>query len=198
MRYLALGDSYTIGEGVAEAERWPVQLAARLRGEGIAIDEPRIVATTGWTTDELSAAMDAALLTPPYDLVSLLIGVNNQYRGRSVDEYRGEFQRLLDRAIELAGARGEGVFVLSIPDWGATAFGQQSGRDVAQIALELDTYNAAARNLCAARQVAWVDITPLSRAFPGQVVSDGLHPSGEQYGLWTAEAWPAVRRLLGL
>lgn len=196
MRYLALGDSYTIGEGVADAQRWPAQLAARLRREGIAIDEPQIVATTGWTTDELSVAMDATLFTPPYDLVSLLIGVNNQYRGRSVDEYQGEFQRLLDRAVELAGARRERVFVLSIPDWGVTAFGRQSGRDIAQIAHELDIYNAAARDLCTIRKVAWVDITPLSRAWPGQVAADGLHPSGEQYGLWTAEAWPTVHSAL--
>jgi len=196
VRYLALGDSYTIGEGVAEVERWPAQLVSRLRREGIAIDDAQIVATTGWTTDELSAAMDATVFTPPYDLVSLLIGVNNQYRGRSVDEYRGEFQRLLDRAIELAGALSERVFVLSIPDWGVTAFGQQSGRDVAQIAAELDAYNAAARDLCAIEKVAWVDITTFSRAFPNQVASDGLHPSGEQYGLWANEAWPAVQAAL--
>lgn len=197
MRYLALGDSYTIGEGVVDAQRWPAQLVARLRDEGIAVDELQIVAATGWTTDELSAAMDATRFTPPYDLVSLLIGVNNQYRGRGVDAYQGEFQRLLDRAIELAGSR-ERVFVLSIPDWGATAFGRQSGRDVAQIAYELDVYNAAAQDLCATQNVAWVDITPLSRAFPNQVTRDGLHPSGEQYGLWVAEAWPVVQRALNL
>lgn len=196
MRYLALGDSYTIGEGVADADRWPVQLVARLRREGMLVDEPQIVATTGWTTDELSAAMDMAALAPPYDLVSLLIGVNNQYRGRSVDEYHGEFQRLLDRAIELAGACTERVFVLSIPDWGVTAFGRQSGRDVARIALELDVYNAAARDLCTIRNVAWVDITPLSRAHPGQLTGDGLHPSVQQYGLWVTQAWPAVRAAL--
>lgn len=198
VRYLALGDSYTIGEGVAEVERWPAQLVARLRREGMPVEEARIVATTGWTTDELSAAMAATLFTPPYDLVSLLIGVNNQYRGRGVDEYRGEFQRLLDRAIELAGARAERVFVLSIPDWGVTPFGRQSGRDVAQIAHELDVYNAAARDLCATRKVAWVDITPLSRTFPNQVADDGLHPSGEQYSLWATEAWAPARAALNL
>lgn len=198
MRYLALGDSYTIGEGVADAERWPAQLVAHLRQKGLAIDDPQIVATTGWTTDELSAAMDAAPLTPPYDLVSLLIGVNNQYRGRSVDEYRSQFQQLLARAIELAGARSERVFALSIPDWGVTAFGRQSGRDTGRIAHELDVYNAAARDLCAARKVAWVDITSCSRAWPGQVTDDGLHPSGEQYSLWAAKAWPVVRAALNL
>lgn len=192
MRYLALGDSYTIGEGVAEGERWPAQLVARLRREGTAVDELQIVATTGWTTDELSAAMDAAPLAPPYDMVSLLIGVNNQYRGRSVEEYRSEFRQLLDRAVALAGSRSERVFVLSIPDWGVTAFGRQSGRDIAQIAHELDVHNAAARDICAARKVAWVDIAPLSRAWPAQVTGDGLHPSGEQYALWAAAAWPAV------
>ena len=196
MRYLALGDSYTIGEGVADAERWPAQLVARLRREDVIVDELQIVATTGWTTDELSTAMDAALLAPPYDLVSLLIGVNNQYRGRSVDEYRSQFQQLLDRAIALAGARSERVFVLSIPDWGVTAFGHQSGRNIEQIAHELDAYNAAARDICITRKVAWVDITPLSRTWPAQVTSDGLHPSGEQYGLWATEAWPAVRGAL--
>jgi lysophospholipase L1-like esterase len=196
MRYLALGDSYTIGEGVTDEERWPMQLVTRLRADGVAIDEPRIVATTGWTTDELSAAMDDAHLVPPYDLVSLLIGVNNQYRGRGVDQYQGEFQRLLERAIALAGARHERVVVLSIPDWGVTDFGRQSGRDVGQVAHELDLYNAAACDLCATRKVAWVDITPLSRAWPQQVTADGLHPSGEQYGLWAAQAAPVVRAAL--
>src|SRR4029077_1522375 len=113
-RYLALGDSYTIGEGVAPEGRWPVQLAGRLRAEGVAIDDPEIIATTGWTTDELSAAMDAAKLSPPYDFVTLLIGVNNQYRGRSVANYRAEFSALLSRAIALAGERANHVVVVSI------------------------------------------------------------------------------------
>ncbi len=121
-RYLALGDSYTIGEGVAPAERWPVQLAARLRGAGLEIGDPEIVATTGWTTDELSHAMDAAALKPPYALVTLLIGVNNQYRGRSLANYREEFSALLARAIALAGERTDRVIVVSIPDWGVTGF----------------------------------------------------------------------------
>ena len=99
LRFLALGDSYTIGEGVAEHERWPAQLAARLRADGIDLGTPRIVATTGWTTDELSAAMDTQRFDPPYDLVSLSIGVNNQYRGRDTDNYRQEFVALLERAI---------------------------------------------------------------------------------------------------
>src|SRR5690606_28666461 len=116
--WLALGDSYTIGEGVAETARWPVVLAAQLRDAGITIADPRIIATTGWTTDELSTAMDCAEPLGRWDLVSLLIGVNNQYRGRSLADYRGDFHALLKRAIVLAGDRPGRVLVLSIPDWG--------------------------------------------------------------------------------
>lgn len=199
LRYLALGDSYTIGESVPESGRWPVQLAAGLRAHGIEVAPPRILATTGWTTDELSEAMDAAGFDPPYDLVSLLIGVNNQYRGRSVQEYRGEFAVLLARAIELAGNRPGRVLVLAIPDWGVTPFGQGSGRDTAQVARELDAYNAAARAISEARGVAFVDIAPVSRARGAQedmVAADGLHPSAAMYSLWTSQALPVARRLL--
>ncbi|HET6604821.1 MAG TPA: SGNH/GDSL hydrolase family protein [Xanthomonadaceae bacterium] len=199
LRYLALGDSYTIGESVPESGRWPVQLAAGLRAHGIALAPPRIVAATGWTTDELSAAMDAAGLDPPYDLVSLLIGVNNQYRGRSVEDYRGEFAELLARAIGLAGNRPGRVLVLAIPDWGVTPFGHGSGRDTAQVARELDAYNATARAIAEARGVAFVDIAPVSRARGAQkpmVAADGLHPSAQMYAQWTDQALPVARRLL--
>src|SRR5690348_18315404 len=120
--FLALGDSYTIGEGVALDERWPVQLAARLREAGIDIADPQIIATTGWTTDELAAAMDTASFARPYDLVTLLVGVNNQYRGRPLDEYSVQFRDLLQRAIHLAGGIAAHVIVVSIPDWGVTPF----------------------------------------------------------------------------
>src|SRR5687768_3440100 len=153
LRYLALGDSYTIGESVPLEGRWPVQLAASLRQDGIAIEEPTIIAKTGWTTDELSAAIDDAKLEPPYDLVSLLIGVNNQYRGRAAKEYRGEFDALLTRAIGFAGGDARKVFVLSIPDWGTTPFAISSGRDREQIARELDEYNAVAKAVCEKRGV---------------------------------------------
>ena len=199
VRYLALGDSYTIGEGVEDASRWPAQLAARLRDAGITIDEPRIIATTGWTTDELAAAMEAAEPLGDWDFVSLLIGVNNQYRGRSVDEYVGEFHRLLRRAIALAGGRADRVLVLSIPDWGVTPFAVQSGRDRDLIAAELDAYNAAAREACAARGIAFVDIAPVSRERGGEdamLADDGLHPSAAMYAQWTRLALPAARRLL--
>ncbi|QNJ99886.1 SGNH/GDSL hydrolase family protein [Dyella telluris] len=196
MHYLALGDSYSIGEGVPEAGRWPVQLAVRLRREGVLLADPTIVATTGWTTDELSAAMDAATFTPPYDLVSLLIGVNNQYRGRSADEYRHEFQRLLDRAVALAGERASRVLVLSIPDWGVTPFAHGSGRDVLRIAEELDVYNAIACEVTEHRGAHFVDITGISRQHPALLADDGLHPSAAQYALWTEAAVPVALAML--
>ena len=194
LRWLALGDSYTIGEGVDAEGGWPLQLAAALRGEGIAIDEPRIIATTGWTTDELSAAMDAAEPLGRWDLVSLLIGVNNQYRGRSAADYRVEFHALLRRAIALAGGRAGRVLVLSIPDWGVTPFARASERDPATIAMELDAYNAIAAELCAAHAVAWVDITAASRDggdSPAMLVEDGLHPSAAMHARWAAAALPS-------
>ena len=199
MRYLALGDSYTIGEGVAEDSRWPVQMARALRGEGIALEDPVIIATTGWTTDELDAAIDAAQPTDDHALVSLLVGVNNQYRGRGVDEYRHEFSALLDRAIGFAGGRSDRVLVLSIPDWGVTRFGRDSGRDLAVIANELDAYNDVARDICATRGVAFVDITAVSRergAEPAMLADDGLHPSAAMHAQWTRLALPVARRLL--
>lgn len=199
IRYLALGDSYTIGEAVPEEGRWPVQLAAALRDEGIALATPRIIATTGWTTDELSAAMDAAEPIGEYGFVSLLIGVNNQYRGRGVDEYRAQFAALLDRTIALAGGRADRVIVLSIPDWGATPFGQASGRDLAKVAAELDAYNAVNRQESDTRGVAWVDVAPVSRARGAEaamVATDGLHPSAAMYTQWMRLALPVARRLL--
>ncbi len=197
--YLALGDSYTIGEGVDAAGRWPMQLAAALRSEGIALSDPRIIATTGWTTDELGAAIDAAELLGEYGLVSLLIGVNNQYRGRNVDEYREHFTALLQRAIGFAGGRADRVLVLSIPDWGATRYGRDSGRDPENISRELDAYNAAAREICVRHGVAFVDIAPISREHgleDAMMADDGLHPSAEMYAQWTRLALPVARRLL--
>ncbi|MGQ4582851.1 GDSL-type esterase/lipase family protein [Lysobacter sp. F60174L2] len=201
LTYLALGDSYTIGEGVASGERWPVRLTLALREEGLPLEFPRTLATTGWTTDELSTAMDAA--QPPlghYDFVSLLIGVNNQYRGRSAGDYRGEFHGLLRRAIALAGDRSDRVLVLSIPDWGVTPFATTQGRDATQVAAELDAYNAIAAELCGQHGVAFVDITGISRARGAEqsmLVDDGLHPSAAMYALWAEHALPVARGLLG-
>ena len=199
LSYLALGDSYTIGEGVAEPGRWPLRLTATLRAEGIALADPRIIATTGWTTDELSSAMDAGEPLGEWDFVSLLIGVNDQYRGRDIDDYVGAFAPLLQRAIALAGGRAERVLVLSIPDWGVTPFARDSGRDIAQIAAELDAYNEAAREICASLGVAFVDIAGISRdggGEPGMLADDGLHPSAAMYARWTEAALPVARDML--
>lgn len=196
--YLALGDSYTIGEGVDPAGRWPMQLAAALRDIGVALDDPTIIATTGWTTDELEAGIDADAPQGPFDLVSLLIGVNDQYRGRSVDEYRPRFTALLQRALGFAGDRAPRVLVLSIPDWGVTPYAEASGRDRGQIGHELDAYNAAAAAICAEHDVAFVDITDLSRQWGGETVmlaEDGLHPSAAMYTLWHQRAFEVTRVL---
>jgi len=196
LHYLALGDSYTIGEGVASDGRWPMQLAVRLRHAGAPLQDPQIIATTGWTTDELTAAMQDTTFTPPYDLVSLLIGVNNQYRGRSADDYRDEFRGLLARAIALAGDQPSRVVVLSIPDWGVTPFASNSDRDPAHIGSELDVYNAIARDETTHAGSHWVDITDISRRHPTLLADDGLHPSAEQYTLWTEASLSAARSAL--
>ena len=194
--YLALGDSYTIGEAVAAHERWPAVLVQRLRHGGMPIDEPQIVAVTGWTTDELAQGMDAAALLPPYGLVTLQIGVNNQYRGRPADDYREQFAGLLDRAIVLAGGRAARVVVASIPDWGVTRFAREQGRDRARVAAELDAYNALARAETERAGARFVDITGTSRQHPELLADDGLHPSAAQYALWVEAIEPAVRAAL--
>ena len=200
LSYLALGDSYTIGEAVAVEGRWPEQLAAALRREGIALAAPRIIATTGWTTDELSAAMDAEEPLGQWDFVSLLIGVNNQYRGRDVEEFRRELRGLLQRARGLAGGWAERVLVLTIPDWGVTPFGAASGRERARIAAELDAYNAVVREEAQRIGAPCVDIAPVSRVRGGEatmVAHDGLHPSAALYAEWAALALPVARAALG-
>ena len=187
LRLLALGDSYTIGEGLPEAERWPEQFCAALRELDVEIAGPRIIARTGWTTDELSAAINDAEPLGEWDMVSLLVGVNNQYRGRDLENYRDEFSALLHRAIGFAGGRKDRVMVLSIPDWGVTPFGQGCGRDTLRISAEIDAFNAVNREIADANGVFWLDITGLTREFgarPDMLAGDGLHPSGAMYALW--------------
>ncbi len=196
IRYLALGDSYTIGESVAEAERWPNQLAASLKQNGYAADVT-FIARTGWTTDELWQGIQKANPKPPYDLVSLSIGVNNQYRGYDIEEYRQGFRFLLNKSIEYTGGDENRVFVVSIPDWGATPFA--GGRDAAQIASEIDAFNAVSREEAEAVGVHYVDITPISRQVvndPALIAYDGLHPSAKMYGLWVEELLPQVLEIL--
>jgi lysophospholipase L1-like esterase len=197
LRYLALGDSYTIGESVDESQRWPVQLAARLREGGVDIADPQIIARTGWRTDDLDAAITSANPQGPFDLVSLLIGVNNQYQGRRVDDYRPEFEALLQRAIAFAGGQGSCVIVLSIPDWGATPFA--SGQDRANIARQIDAFNTVNRAASEKAGVRYVDVTPVSRRAPqepGLIADDGLHPSGKMYAQWVALALPHAKAAL--
>ena len=197
-RFLALGDSYTIGEAVTEHERWPLRLAATLRACGIAVADPVIVAKTGWTTDELSVGIDVASPEGTFDLVTLLIGVNNQYRGRSTAEYREQFRALVERAVTFAGGRAGRVVVLSIPDWGVTPFA--AGRDRAQIAADIDAFNAVNRDEAVHRGCQYVDVTPVSRnaaADASLVAIDGLHPSGAMYTAWADLALPAALIALG-
>jgi lysophospholipase L1-like esterase len=199
LSYLALGDSYTIGESVAADVRWPQQLASALRSSHVPVADPRIIATTGWTIDELNDAIDAAQPLRRYDFVSVLIGVNDQYQGHPLADYKRRFAPLLERAIGFAGGRANRVLVLSIPDWGVTHFGRESGRDTAQITHEIDAYNAAARAICIAHGVAFVDITGVSRqhgAEPSMLAGDGLHPSEAMYALWAQATLPVAQRLL--
>ena len=195
LTYLALGDSYTIGEQVSPNESFPYQLRAKLNKQSINLAIPQIIATTGWTTGELIAGIKAETTAPKYDLVTLLIGVNNQYRGNSIAVYRTEFQELLKTAISFAGGNAAHVFVVSIPDWGATPFGVQSGRDVKTIAKEIDAFNAVNKEEALKAGINYTDITPGSRnasADASLVAGDGLHPSGKMYKEWVDSLSPSI------
>lgn len=195
--FLALGDSYTIGEGVDSTARWPVVLAGTLRAAGMPIRDPVVVARTGWTTQELSAGIDQAGMLGSYDLVSLLIGVNNQYRGLDLEEYRAQFAGLLARAVGFAGGDPGRVMVLSIPDWGVTPFAQ--GRDRERIGREINAFNEANLREAEAAGAHYVDVTGISREVarhPELLAEDGLHPSAAMYGRWVEAALPVARRIL--
>ena len=192
VRYLALGDSYTIGEAVHPTERWPNQLVETVRADGIALADPEIIATTGWTTADLWNAVEQTGPQGPFGLVSLLIGVNNQYQGSSLQEYEREFTLLLHAALDLSGEPGR-TLVVSIPDWGVMPHAE--GRDRSEIARSIDAFNSVARDRSLSRGARWVDITDLSRLAairPSLVASDGLHPSGAMYSLWTQRIHPVV------
>jgi lysophospholipase L1-like esterase len=195
--YLALGDSYTIGEGVAENERYPLLLADSLDKTGFSLSRVQVIARTGWTTDELNAAMNEADLDASYDLVTLLIGVNNQYRGRTPQDYQPEFAALLQRAVSLANGDPKRVVVLSIPDWGVTPFAQNRNRD--QIASEIDAYNQINRQISIDAGVQWLDVTAVSRlaaSQPDLLAPDGLHPSGKMYRQWMDDLFPLAMKAL--
>lgn len=200
-RFLALGDSYTIGEGVRAEERWPVQLAAPLRATGIRIGEPQIIAHTGWTTAELLAGIGATSPAPrtDFDLVSLQIGVNDQYRGVGVNAFRSGFVSLLETAARHAANDVKRVIVVSIPDWSVTPFAATDPRGLQAIAAEIDVFNATAR--VAARQAgsAFVDVTTDSRRARDDqtlIAGDGLHPSAAMYANWVRIVLPAALGVL--
>lgn len=192
LRYLALGDSYTIGQSVDPSLRWPVQLRNILNENAteFVVEYPDIIAQTGWTTTNLSNAMDAAGVdNMQYDVVSLLIGVNNQYQGLSLSQYETEYTALLERAINIAGGDPSNVFVVSIPDYGYTPFGEPNQ---ASISADLALFNASCQTITEAANVAWYNITPISQQWPAienLIAPDNLHPSGYQYELWVDSFW---------
>ena len=189
--YLALGDSYTVGESISKKHTWPKQLVDSLKKRNVFLSEPRIIAKTGWTTDELKKAINDSSLDYPYDWVSLLIGVNNQYRGRDLDEFKLQFESLLFEAIAFSGNRKERVFVISLPDWGSMPFAKD--RDPNKIAIEIDNFNQIIYEVCAFENIKFIDITPISRNIysnPNWIAKDSLHPSKEQYSKWVEKMIP--------
>jgi lysophospholipase L1-like esterase len=202
MRYLALGDSYTIGESVDPADRWPAQLTARLRERGFSLNDPLIIATTGWTTGDLSRALVETQPLGPFDLVTLLIGVNNQFRGRSEEEYRYQFRALLQRAITYAGDDATHVIVLSIPDWSVTPFASALGAefsDLDRISAQIDRFNAINQAEAERLGAYYVYVTSISREAAVDrtlLADDGLHPSGKMYARWMKLVEPIACNIL--
>ena len=193
LTFLALGDSYTIGESVPIYENFPYQSVQLLRKSGISVHAPEIVAKTGWTTDELMAGIDRTTFEKSYDIVTLLIGVNNQYRGKDPSTYEKEFEQLLNKAIAFAGGKKQHVFVLSIPDWGATPFA--ASRDRIKIGNEIDLFNSINKKSTDAAGIAYISITEGSREATSNaslVAKDGLHPSGLEYGRWAKKLADAI------
>jgi lysophospholipase L1-like esterase len=194
---LALGDSYTIGEGVSPEESWPFMLKARLAEEKIVVRDIRVIAKTGWTTGELIAGIDEEGPEGPYDLVTLLAGVNNQYRRLDLDEYRKELGQLIETAACFANGRYDRVMVISIPDWGITPFA--GDRDRGTIASEIDEFNRAGREEAMKRNVTFIDITEDCRAFgqdESMLAADGLHPSGKMYAIWVDRIGKAAAEMI--
>ncbi|MBS1774095.1 MAG: SGNH/GDSL hydrolase family protein [Bacteroidetes bacterium] len=195
--YLALGDSYTIGEQVPSEENFPHQVVAMLNKQGIKVAPPVIIATTGWTTDELLTAIKERAIKDTFTFTTLLIGVNNQYRGRDIENYKQEYTALLDTAIRYANGHTQNVYVLSIPDWGVTPFAE--GRDRVKVAHEIDAYNNACKEITLAHKCHYLDITDSTRKngkTPEYLAGDGLHPSGKEYHIWAERLAPMVAKVL--
>ena len=191
--YLALGDSYTIGEQVLLSETFPYQTVQLLRSKKIEIAAPEIIAKTGWTTDELDAVIMQTIFLKKYDFVSLLIGVNNQYRERSIDNFEKEFEQLLKKAIGFAGNNAKNVFVLSIPDWGVTAFAKD--RDTKKIENEINAYNEVCKHITLQNNCKFLDITTDQKKdnYNAEMfAADGLHPSPLEYYKWAKKLSEAI------
>lgn len=185
IKYLALGDSYTIGEKVDESDRWPEQLVKKLRDKGIILEHPDIIATTGWTTGELIDGIKNARISDKYQLVSVLIGVNNQYRKLSVEDFRDEYIQILKTAVAFTGKRADRVFAVSIPDWGVTPFARE--RNTLKIFEEINLFNKVKKEETEKMGIRFFNITDISRKAerdPSLIASDGLHPSKKMYKLW--------------
>ena len=194
--YLALGDSYTIGEQVLLSESFPYQTVQLLRHNKLSFYAPEIIAKTGWTTDELQSEIETRLFLEKYDFVSLLIGVNNQYRERDIDEYGIQFEQLLQKAIGLSGNNNKNVFVLSIPDWSTTPFAQD--RNIEKIAGEIAAFNATCKNITEKNNCTFIDITTeqvKDSNDPKMIAEDGLHPSALEYNKWARKLETAVTEL---
>ncbi len=194
---LCLGDSYTIGEMVLPNQNFPSQTAQLLHRSGYDFADPEILAKTGWTTDELQNGINKYHFKASYDFVTLLIGVNNQYRERAVEDYKPQFESLLKQAIKLANGKADHVIVLSIPDWGVTPFAKDRNRN--KIATEIDDYNQANKEISSAYQVNYIDVTPGTREAAGDLsllASDGLHPSAKEYARWSEKIYLTIQRYL--
>ena len=199
IRYLALGDSYTIGESVPAENNYPNLIVSALQAAEMKAEDAQIIAKTGWTTDELNVAIQEAAPDTTFHIVSLLIGVNNQFRGRNVEEYAPEFEDLLQQAIRFANGDRSKVFVVSIPDYAYTPFGQQSKPEL--ISKGIDEYNAVNRSITERYQIAYFDITPISREGiedPTLVATDKLHPSGAQYERWVELILEDIKKIIAL
>jgi lysophospholipase L1-like esterase len=195
-KFLALGDSYTIGQSVEVNQRWPVQFLKELKSSVNAIDTLQIIARTGWRVDELKEAMNSSNLEPPYGLVSLLIGVNNQYQGQNANDFRPEFIEILEKSIKLVNDRKERLFVVSIPDWGASPYG--FGFDRAKVSKEINDFNSVVKEESEKRGLRYFDITAISRRAlldRTLIASDGLHPSGKMYKLWVDKMIPIISKV---
>lgn len=195
-KFLALGDSYTIGQSVEISERWPVQFLKELKINTSAIDTLQIIAQTGWRVDQLKEAMNSSNLEPPYGLVSLLIGVNNQFQGQNANDFRPEFIEILEKSLKLVENRTERLFVVSIPDWGASPYGL--GTDRTKVSKEIDEFNSVVKEESEKRGLRYFDITAISRRAlidKTLIASDELHPSGKMYKLWVDKMIPVISKV---